>query len=88
MFGFRKKEPTAKQRVDNLSAEAEAALSVFTGAIQTLREVVRDINVEIAANGLTIEHLTHCNEELRQVADKNVNVINNFTRLIEGDTEN
>jgi hypothetical protein len=86
---FRKaKEPTAQQRVETLNLRAEAALSVFISTIQDLRDVVHDIGVTISANNLTISHLENCNAELQQVADKNTNIINNFTRLIEGDTEN
>lgn len=86
---FRKaKEPTAQQRVETLNLRAEAALSVFISTIQDLRDVVHDIGVTISANNLTIGHLENCNAELQQVADKNTNIINNFTRLIEGDTEN
>lgn len=87
MLCFRKK-PTAQQKVDKLSSRTDAALSVFFKAIQTLRDIVEDVNHTISVNTLTIGHLENCNEELRQVAAKNTNIINNFTRLIEGDTEN
>lgn len=87
MFRFRK-EPTAQQKVDDLSSRTETALSAFTKAIQTLRSIVEDVEHTISVNTLTIAHLESCNAVLDQVATKNTNIINNFTRLIEGDTEN
>ena len=87
MFAFRKKEPTAQQKVDKLSSRTEAALSAFTDAVHTLCSIVDDANHTISVNELTIAHLENCNTELRQAVAKNTNIINNFNRLLNGDTE-
>ena len=74
--------------LSKLQARSAAAIDLVTRTIERLKDTNAAISDEVANTQSAIEHLHEHETELRVLSAKNTNIINNFTRLIEGDTEN
>ena len=78
---------TGADLVAFLRGQADAAVSLFADALNAMRHANHATMTAIEENKATIGQLVSCNEELQQMADKNATIINNFNRLLNGDTE-